>query len=420
MEDIDHFATFLLVVGLIVPGLIAWGVFFLIKDSRNRYREGGIGYYREFLAAGTFTAESSTGFKLQYYLALLCERVDNAEFNRALMLEQSSKARLAASYNREYFQPFLEQNACFFTFGATQGGDSHAFALCVLRQLVCEKDKLFFKTILPGDLVYDLLRPAPKYRNYGSETVLTEFRIVISKDIIEENYAMLTDEQKRVLLANKEYIAREERLAVALLKRRLDFFDSNEQRHETDELLIETAKAGRGVRIKWRFKSNAPANYVLQGYRNTGGFFHDELDDKNNGALVVHSRKSDETVELLDEDTAYFYTFYLRSEERDTDGEYIGVSPIRFQVTIGKTNEIIEVRAILERYAGKTSADPRANMSQAIEELGLVMEFHDAMDTMERDLVAKIKSKRLPTSEEDEKIEFVRDAVRLQREKYQP
>ena len=422
MDDIDYFATFLLAVGLIVPlvALVLYGVWFYDHKILKGYREGMIGYYKEFLAKGTFTAASPRGFKVQYFLSLLCTRVDNDEFNRARMLEQSSKTRLAANYNTEHFKPFLEQNACLFSLLITQSKDPHNIVRASVVQLVAEQDELFVKGLTPEDLVYDLFRPAPIYRLYGCETKLTDFRTDFSRDIIEENYVMLTDEQKRAIQATEAYIAIEETLAVAVLKRRLDFFDNNEQRHETDELVIETTKAGRGVRIKWRFKPGAPKKYELVGYRNTGGFFANQLDERNNGAMVVHSQKSGETVELLNEDTAYFYTFFLRSDEPDTDGEHLAVSPIRFQITVGKTNDISEVKAILERYEKKTSGDPRANMSEAVKELGLVMEFHEAMDTMERDLIDKIKGKKLATSEENEKIEFVRDAVRLQREKYQP
>jgi hypothetical protein len=63
---------------------------------------------------------------------------------------------------------------------------------------------------------------------------------------------------------------------------------------------------------------------------------------------------------------------------------------------------------------------PRENMSKMLKELNLVMEFRDATDTMEKSLIAQVKAKNLPKDEEEEQIEFVRDAVRLQRDKYQP
>src|SRR5262249_49034522 len=147
---------------------------------------------------------------------------------------------------------------------------------------------------------------------YGCESKLTQFRTFFSNDIIEKNYAMLTDEQKRAILATEEFSEREAILAVAVLKRRMDFFDKNEQRYDAEYVSIETAKAGRGVLIRWEIKPDALGRYELVGYRNTGGFSPNQWDESNNGALVVHTQKSGETIELLNEDTAYFYTFFLR------------------------------------------------------------------------------------------------------------
>ena len=101
---------------------------------------------------------------------------------------------------------------------------------------------------------------------------------------------MITPEQKQALLESDRYKWIQEVIAVAALKLRLDVLDHNEQRHETDELVIETTKAGRGLKIKWQFKPDVSRDYELLGFRTTGGFFHDKWNETHNGTLVVHSQ----------------------------------------------------------------------------------------------------------------------------------
>ena len=174
------------------------------------------------------------------------------------------------------------------------------------------------------------------------------------------------------------------------------------------------------MRITWGMH----AGYELLGFRSTDGFYPDQFDEFRNGKQVIHSTQSQgEVIESLREGEANFYTLFLRSQhEQEEDGSYKKCNSLRFQVTVGGEEEMEAIEAAIERSEmRKPPVDRgRENMSQALDELGLVMEFDEAIDEMEKTLIKRIRSKKLPKEEEEEKIEFVRDAARLQRDKYQP
>lgn len=119
MDDLVSFLKVLfavLVLVVIAAGAI-W-VFYQIEESKNPYRDGDIRYYKYFGARTTFIAETVAGFKIPYDLHLMCERVENEEFNRELMLEKSSHVRLADAYCEEFLRPALKQYGCFFNLSA--------------------------------------------------------------------------------------------------------------------------------------------------------------------------------------------------------------------------------------------------------------------------------------------------------------
>ena len=64
-----------------------------------------------------------------------------------------------------------------------------------------------------------------------------------------------------------------------------------------------------------------------------------------------------------------------------------------------------EIQKVLVSANEEKTPDPK--MTEVISELGLVMEFHEAMDSMEQSLVMKIKNKRLSKEEEEDKLLFV-------------
>jgi hypothetical protein len=412
--------------------ILAWAVFLLVayyfikqlmRWNRSRYDERHPDYWKRQLHEQTFETRTLANFRVLYKLVLEFERVDDNEFNTSRMLSQSSEGLLGLQYKNDVFLPFLEENSCGFRLGwnevVAKGRLHHA--------LYSSPTKVFQRNeeIYCRDLHHHEISGPLGKRPFTSNGCAVQFREFIESifpdDLIEENYAMLNGEQKEEIERDERYRAFDEMLTVAALKRRLDFLaDQKKQSHETGMISIETEAAGRGLKIKWLFKENAPSGYDLLGLRKPDGFFQDQWDIESNGTLVIQSSKNGETTEFLDEGTTYFYTFILRPWKEDQKSKRYAIA--RFQVTMESSKETDAVRKTLERLEQrKPVVDPaRENMSQALKELGLVMEFDEAIDEMEKSLIERIRAKNLPKEEEEEKVEFVRDAARLQRDKYQP
>jgi hypothetical protein len=409
--------------------------------ARNEYTELNPKYFTAFTIERSFTAKTLLDFKVQYGLNLLVQRVDDEEFKRHRMLDDYSRQQLAEEFNEEVFLGFMNDESCFFSIAtpsAIEPKEIYEAFRTPIYQLV-EDDETFAREFAKTTFLKDGGR-------FVREFAKTSFQVGVGKipftkngckitsgylevdhfpdELIEENYAMLTNEQKAAILADKDFGILDETLAVAALKRRLEFFGgSSKQRHENNDLFVETERAGRGLRIRWRFKKS-DIGYELLGYRKTDGFCADPWDEKNNGSLVIHADGSGEVIEFLNIGEANFYTLVMQLRSRQ-ENSVEKSSSLRFQVTVAPEKETEAIEAALRRAEQRAMVvdpvDPaRENMSQALKELGLVMEFDEAIDEMEKSLIERIRAKNLPKDEEEEKIEFVRDAARLQRDKYQP
>jgi hypothetical protein len=394
-----------------------------IRGNRSRYDERHPDYWKRKLHEQTFEARTLANFRVIYKLRLEFERVDNGEFNVNRMLSQSSLGLLGLQYKNEVFLRFLEQNFCSFRLAwsheVLRGRRYHVMHSSPTK-LFKINEEIYCRDLHHHEISGPLGK-CPFIKN-GCAVRFREFTAsIFPDDLIKENYAMLSKEDKEEIENSEPYQAFEEMLTVAALKRRLDFLvDQKKQSHESGTISIETEAAGRGLKIKWRFKEDAPAGYDLLGMRKTDGFFENQWDIERNGTLVIQSSKSGETTEFLDEGKTYFYTFILRPWKEDQKNKTHAIA--RFQVTMESAKETEGLRKVLERMeVRKPVADPaRENMSQALKKLGLVMEFDEAIDEMEKSLIARIRAKKLPKDEEEEKIEFIRDAARLQRDDYQP
>jgi hypothetical protein len=248
---------------------------------------------------------------------------------------------------------------------------------------------------------------------------------------IEASHSALTEAQKLEAKESEPYQESEKALAIAILKRQLEFQEYQyRQVHNSEWVSIKTERVGRGLTIGWRLADDTPSNFSLLGLRKTGGFSNDYRVLDSNGTLVLESQTDGEVSELLKSGETYYYTFLLRGPSLLGPIIYFAS---RFQITMIAEEETAAIERTIRRVQNKEEEpqkqdapsvrqpDPaRENISHVVNELGLVFEFHNAMDAMEQSLISDIKKKNLPKEEEDEKIEFVRDTIRLQREKYQP
>jgi hypothetical protein len=179
-------------------------------------------------------------------------------------------------------------------------------------------------------------------------------------------------------------------------------------------MTLETTKAGRGVKIEWKLKE-AAGGLSVRGYRKTGGFFANQFDEQENGELMAHSSMDGDVVEILPENVATFYTFFLLG--KDAEGTERYWSPIRFQITVTPEHERNAIEALLER-GKKTKATAEQKAEKILDEVSVAVAAHDLLEGAKKKIIANIKAKSLPKDEEVEEIERIEDIFRSGRDRH--
>ena len=386
--------------------------------EQNPYTEINPEFWSYRIIERSFSANALGGFLVPYQLTLEVARVDDAEFKRSEMLKKSALEHLVDYYDRSYFQQSLRDKGFFFVIElrVAQARKEPAY---IARPKLCCLDGLEtidFKPVLQMQVV-KAISEQPRYTENGCSVTLSLFiKLDLDHHFINQNYAMITEEQKQEIESMEMYAIIESRLAIMALKRQQDILGNKAQKFEASFYKVEIEKNGSTLKITWEFKESSPVGYDLYGFRKRGGFNADEWDMQNNGMLVVHSRRAGEVTEILPDNEAQFYTFFLRG--KDAEGKIWSRDPLRFQIQVSGKEELNKIAALIERLENKPNE--KSGISKSLEELNLAMEFHEEMDKMEQSFIERIKSKKLSEEEKEEKVEFIRDMVRLQREKYEP
>jgi hypothetical protein len=385
--------------------------------ENNPYREGDVRYIKSFTLKETFTTRSLANFKVRYQLELLCARADNTEFNRMQMLDAEPQRDLAIQYHGDMFQRVFNNGSYFLSFELRRVviGDCSFYRIRTpIRQASLEDGKLVVCEVRDTKIRAETLA-LPAYRKHGCEVTLVRTYVnIFDEKLIEENYAMLTEKQKEAILADKDFGAFQESLAVAALKLQRDFLENRDQRFETKYMTLETTKAGRGVKIEWKLKE-AAGGLSVRGYRKTGGFFGNQFDEQENGELIAHSSMDGDVVEILPENVATFYTFFLLG--KDAEGTERYWSPIRFQITVTPEHERNAIEALLER-GKKTKATAEQKAEKILDEVSVAVGAHDLIEDAKRNFISNVKAKSLSDGEESEEIARIEEIFHNLREKY--
>jgi hypothetical protein len=361
-------------------------------------------------------ARTKTGFPLNFSLSWAVKRLDNKWFALFNLLNDYLGLSFGSSGTRKFLNA-LEPASMFFQIVWNEQAEIESpeeFSPQVRQGL--ERDGKFDLCNVQLD---EMCSNFPSFEDGGYVLSLRGITLfTFDRDTIEENYAMLTEEQKAELEKTERLTHYEERLAVVALKRRQELLGNKKEVYETNHVSIETERAGRRLRIKWRFKPGSPAGYDLLGMRKTGGFFPDQWDTQNNGMLVIHMPSNGETTEVLNEGETYFYTFILKAWQETAEKPRFGVC--RFQVSIETKEEREALETILTGYKERTKLDPeKETLSRALKEVGSYMEMDTAFEAMERSFVAQIEKTNYSEEVKEEKVARLRDLVRLVRDKYQ-
>ena len=389
----------------------------LRRKFEDPYSELNPRYSRGFIINRRFTGRTEEKFKIQYELKLMCRRLNEEEFKRHRMMEESSRQELAAAFHDEIFEPHFKESSYIFYFDfhpLRKSPSPHELVTGLVGKLVLENQDVFLRYVPDTKIRYDLGK-IPFQKN-GCEVTGYFESCPFTDELIEENYAMLTDEQKTAVEADERYDAITEAIAVAALKKRLEFLGkSTKQRHETDELSVETEKAGRGVLIKWRFKTSAPSGSELFGFRRQGGFFNDATNENNNGTLILHSDRDGEVVDFLNEGEAGFYTLLLKWAMPEPGA--FGTSVVRLQIVVAPKEEMEAIESTLQR--SQRPPDDREHISRARKEIDSYVELEEAIDEVQKNAIERIKAANYSQIEKEEKISRLEEVIGQVRDKHQ-
>ncbi len=401
----------------------SWKNYLKRRAKEDEYNESKLP--REFMIWRNFTARTLLNFKVEYELRLLTRPTDVGEFKNHRMLERASRQALAKEVNEECFLPYLEQNHYRFSFNfptSIASDEIHKAFRPMLYRLEKEEDgRISLRRWADGKFKVDLHNLA--FKKNGCEIRIgVDLPWNVPDSLIEENYAMLNEEQRTALSNNERFAEMEEMVAVAALQRRLDFLGRGSlQKHQSDAFQVEVERAGAGVRIKWWFVfRHELGTHELLGFRKTGGFFSDPWDEQNNGILVIHDDRDNEVIEFPKEGETYFYTLFSQWPKGDGTMEKSGA--VRFQVTIAPEKETMAIETALRRITErKPVADPaKEAVSQALKELGAYFEMEKAFEAMEKSFAEEIEKSDRSPEEKEQKVERLRDIVAQIRSKYEP
>jgi hypothetical protein len=379
-----------------------------------------------FTAEKTFTTQTPAGFKVRYQFELICRRLDKEQSKRARMLDTGNREAFVAAYNQQILLPYFGERSCFFHIEWLKAVELNkqyeVFRTPVCQLLMSDAGQEIRE--FPDTQIMNDLGSTPLLMN-GCDAVMGEFnRNIFDDELVEENYAMLTAEQREAVLRDPRYGPFEEMLAVSALKRRLEFIGKlTNQSHEGDWFSVQTERVGQTVRIAWKMKEQIPAGYELVGFEKNEGFYSNPYDEDRNGTMVIHSFQDGQRVVRMAEGESNFYTLYLRSENRKPDGTRKVHKALRFQITLASQGEFRQIADTLERAEKKkTTVDPdKEHISRAIKELGVFVELDAALETKTREWKKGImESEEYSAEEKADKIERLRDVMAALRSKYEP
>jgi hypothetical protein len=368
----------------------------------------------------TFMAQTLSGFDVSYRMILQCERIDVPRTIKEEVENRFVQKGLAYEFRDKVFLPHFERMSYFWhlDYGIVAAAGSQFQVRPTIVGEIGEEDGCRVVRSVPCGRIQIEVEHLRPMEIRGCRIRLLDFStLALSDEMIERNYRVLSDQQIKAILGTAEFSAAGEMFAVALLKRRLDFLRDGSRTYTADLFTIETEKAGRTLNIRWRFKAGAE-NCFLWGFRNTDGFSNDQWDENKNGKRVIDSYKDGEDLQVLDEGVAYFYTFFLVPYREDA--EHLRKSLLRFQVTISLEKEIETISKALLDIEGRKPVDPtEANLNEALNAVGAIVEMDKAFEAMEKRFSEDIMKSDRPQAEKRRKIERLRDVIRQIRSRYE-
>jgi hypothetical protein len=389
---------------------------------------------RTLLVEEEFEQPTPAGFNVCYKLHGVIETPNADEFDKlGLEKAENQKSRLQ-EFHQTTFREFFRDKGYRFYFDSNNA-EAHGqgpLKVSVGTAIVCQRDdKIYLRNVDLHDVEKELGELRLEKESYKVTAGKIETNIW-PDELVERNYAMLTDEQKTAVESDEKYNALEEAIAVAALHRQMEFQRSQHiQTHDSEMFIIKTEQVGRALKLSWQFKPNAPGGYDLIGYRRTGGFHPDQWDIEKNGPIVVQTRRDGEIMEFLEEGETYFYTFTYRHFNLTAPGA--SIYPVaRFRIKMA-TDETDRIEATIRRLKEARTPQPIQQIqpvqakevdpdleyiAQAVREFMRYAKFETLFDDLVKKVTDVISKGDYSDAEKEKKIWAIQDVAASVRDKY--
>jgi hypothetical protein len=383
-------------------------------------------YYAEhFLIERTFEARTPAGFAVTYWVSIYCKHIDRNDKTFYRIYDSGAKqTELAEEFRTQVLDVYLRDNCYVFRIplrSPINDFKSSSLYPCEISRASKEGQTDSPQSISTDELKKELMS-LPDFTKSGLIAKVYDFKMEgMTAEKIRENFRLMNENQLEGAVNDPQYLQQEERLAITMLKRALDFQEEQyTQTHETDWVTITAEKAGRGIKLSWKMRGGI-TGYELLGFRKSGdGFSPDQFNEGSNGALIIQSARSGSVTEFLKEGATYFYTFLWRSFSKP----YTYYAGVRFQMTLIAEDERQLIDETIKRAEGKlkpaeTPYTTNEQLARALNALGSFAEFEFLFDAGVKALAAKIEGAPYSPEEKSEKIARITDMAAIIREQYQ-
>lgn len=346
--------------------------------------------------------------------------------------EEEIVEELVSEHYKEVILPYLKRN-CFFRF---EWYNLDTLAWFSLYRLVEKKngEKTFDQDPNCCDTVKAI--NSTQFFKYGCEVNLQMIeKDIEDKNLIEENFNMLTKDEIKLAESDERYNRALENTIVVYLKRRLNLIEHLQksqinQEHKEYGIHIKTVGVDQGIQISWTFQDKFKLpRFRLLGYRNEEGFIPNQWSEIGQGKLVVDSTRDGFIPERLKEGTEYYYTFFVRDEDRGwrhKDYPNDKHSSIRFKIVVPTAEDIkkqledtIKIKELENRLekigVKKESEDPEIiKRNKVFKRISGELENDASLKQYKKTVLSKIQeSEEFKLASSKEKKEWLGDTEKI-------
>jgi hypothetical protein len=371
----------------------------------DMYIDGCIGYWPSNLFRHRFSYRTSAGFKFDFQLSCIVERVDDAEFKRSRMLDKASHVEFMQTYCRDVVAPLLKDRAAFrfHWLGPILGV---VLPRPWLTQYIRDDDG----TLRPDPNGCDFATLLNSTRYQASGCSITQVMLIdrFFAHLLDENFAMLGQDAVAKAHDEEMYHNYIESVVIAAMRdghlvREQLLREQHEQKHEGDLFTITTTMSHGDIKIAWKLATDAKLDGRLIGVKETDGFAHSVHGSMDQGTCVADSDRNGSVVEHLEPGQQRYYTFAVRTERNFSVNpfkEKIGLcydSVIRFTVRApsARDEEVrlkaeVAVKELREKLA--PSMAERSELTEVLQKIDTFKKMSGLLDEQYRQGLAEIES----------------------------